>query len=81
MRPWDRVVQEVAELDPILLLRDMEVGIGPVQLGGAVLTVEGVQVQVQRIGPACLTELEEGLPLDRGVNRSALLLEVASVLV
>eukprot|EP00969_Alexandrium_andersonii_P161915 7157096-Alexandrium_andersonii.AAC.1 len=59
----------------------MDVGIGPVQFGDAMLIAEGVQVQVQRIGPASLAGLEECLSLDRGVRRSFLPLEVVSVLV
>eukprot|EP00969_Alexandrium_andersonii_P209614 9259479-Alexandrium_andersonii.AAC.1 len=35
VRSWTGVAQEVAVLDPILLLGHTEVGIDPVQLGGA----------------------------------------------
>eukprot|EP00969_Alexandrium_andersonii_P082548 3639132-Alexandrium_andersonii.AAC.1 len=59
----------------------MEVGVGPIQLGSAMPTTKGVQVQVQRVGPTSLAELEEGLPLDRGVHRTFVTLEVAPVLV
>eukprot|EP00969_Alexandrium_andersonii_P147719 6531568-Alexandrium_andersonii.AAC.1 len=45
----------------------MEVGVGPVQLGGAGWSVEGVQLHVQGVGAARLTQLEERLALRRRV--------------
>eukprot|EP00969_Alexandrium_andersonii_P078930 3480535-Alexandrium_andersonii.AAC.1 len=48
LRPRNGVVQEVAILHPVLLLRNVEVGVGPVELGGALPAAEGVQLKVQR---------------------------------